>query len=150
MLLPLSSPSACMGCFASPSCPDWMPDATFAHAFQGTSGRSSNTSCKMSHRSKELWLQIPASCLTADSFACPSKDWCRNHQSSARRESQDRTVDKLRENVLQLFFKRLTSPDAAIVEAARSGLAAVVANQRLPKALLQVGIPLYMNIHVYI
>ena len=44
----------------------------------------------------------------------------------------------LRDNVMQLFFKRLTSHDEELVEAARAGLAAVVAHQRMPKQLLQV------------
>lgn len=44
----------------------------------------------------------------------------------------------LRDNVMQLFFKRLTSHDEELVEAARAGLAAVVAHQRMPKLLLQV------------
>jgi hypothetical protein len=63
---------------------------------------------------------------------------CHKADIHHRRESGDLTVAPLRDNVMQLFFKRLTSHDEELVEAARAGLAAVVAHQRMPKQLLQV------------
>lgn len=61
-----------------------------------------------------------------------------NTHSCNCRESADNTVSALRDKAMQLFFRRLTSHDEELVDAARSGLAAVVAHQRMPKTLLQV------------
>jgi len=60
-----------------------------------------------------------------------------DNSTTEHRESGDGNVATLRNNVMQLFFKRLTSRDEDLVAGARSGLAAVVAHQKMPKALLQ-------------
>ena len=53
----------------------------------------------------------------------------------------------LRQNIIQLFFKHLTSPDEAIIVTAQQGLAHVISNHKMPKGLLQLSLrPILVNL----
>lgn len=53
----------------------------------------------------------------------------------------------LRQNIIQLFFKHLTSPDEAIIATAQQGLAHVISNHKMPKGLLQLSLrPILVNL----
>ena len=43
----------------------------------------------------------------------------------------------LRQSIIQLFFKHLTSPDEAIIATAQQGLAHVISNHKMHKNILQ-------------
>jgi hypothetical protein len=46
---------------------------------------------------------------------------------------------ELRGRIIQIFFKHLTSSNDVAVSMSQEGLTAVIAHQKMPKALLQVG-----------
>ena len=53
----------------------------------------------------------------------------------------------LRQSIIQLFFKHLTSPDEAIIATAQQGLAHVISNHKMPKGLLQLSLrPILVNL----
>lgn len=45
---------------------------------------------------------------------------------------------ELRGRIIQIFFKHLTSSNEVAVSMSQEGLTAVIAHQKMPKALLQV------------
>jgi len=53
------------------------------------------------------------------------------------RDSPD--LQELRGRIIQVFFKHLTSSNEIAVDMSQEGLAAVIAYQKMPKTLLQVG-----------
>ena len=56
-------------------------------------------------------------------------------------------LPELRQNIIQLFFKHLTSPDDAIIVTAQQGLAHVISNHKMPKGLLQLSLrPILVNL----
>ena len=57
------------------------------------------------------------------------------------------TLPDLRQSIIQLFFKHLTSPDEAIIATAQQGLAHVISNHKMPKNLLQASLrPILVNL----
>lgn len=56
-------------------------------------------------------------------------------------------LPELRQNIIQLFFKHLTSPDDSIIATAQQGLAHVISNHKMPKGLLQLSLrPILVNL----
>ena len=56
-------------------------------------------------------------------------------------------LPELRQNIIQLFFKHLTSPDEAVIATAQQGLAHVISNHKMPKGLLQLSLrPILVNL----
>lgn len=56
-------------------------------------------------------------------------------------------LPELRQQIIQTFFKHLTSPDEAIIATAQQGLAHVISNHKMPKGLLQMSLrPILVNL----
>lgn len=56
-------------------------------------------------------------------------------------------LPELRQQIIQMFFKHLTSPDEAIIATAQQGLAHVISNHKMPKGLLQMSLrPILVNL----
>lgn len=56
-------------------------------------------------------------------------------------------LPELRQQIIQMFFKHLTSPDEAIIATAQQGLAHVISNHKMPKGLLQLSLrPILVNL----
>ena len=56
-------------------------------------------------------------------------------------------MPELRQNIIQLFFKHLTSPDDSLIATAQQGLGRVISSHKMPKGLLQLSLrPILVNL----
>ena len=62
----------------------------------------------------------------------------------------DGQLVSMREKIIQMLFRNLTSPSQEVIKQAKSGLAGVVERQRMPKQLLQESLrPILVNLAHY-
>ncbi|KAL0051806.1 hypothetical protein WJX82_002492 [Trebouxia sp. C0006] len=85
---------------------------------------------------RRVCMEFLAACISWDQFS-----------DGSMQVREGLQLPDLRQNIIQLFFKHLTSPDEAIIATAQQGLAHVISNHKMPKGLLQLSLrPILVNL----